>query len=62
MNITAKTQNKILNALYELETYMMDSEVLHDVHHMYSAEDRREHNRAMKKVGRLISKLSIKEG
>lgn len=56
MNKTLKRQ--ILNALFELENYQADDEVLRDYNAgCYSAADRRRHKRRQAKTQALVDKL-----
>jgi hypothetical protein len=58
MVISESARSKILDHLYNLQAYMEDSEVMHDTHHMYSGQERKDHKREMVKVSRLIDKLA----
>jgi len=60
MYITDSTRMKIVGRLDELYSFMKDSGVLFDTHRMYSAKERQQHKREMKKLSRLISNLVYK--
>ena len=61
IKLSTKVQAKVLDSLYDLETYYMDDGVINDERGNYSKEERREHHGKMKKLGRLIQRLSIEE-